>query len=194
MQLLALAGVHFLVDMFGNMLPSILPVIREEFALSLSLGGFVLASLTLTSNFVQVLTGHMRAKKTRPLFLQLGLVLAVGICLLSVLPRSGLGISLVILFGIISSNLALMGIFIVYGASIGILEPTERAWVSELSSTAKRGSAFGFYHAAKGFGALPASLIFGFLWSRFGQSAAFFTGAGLAVAALCIILFIKPKN
>lgn len=102
MQLLALAGVHFLVDMFGNMLPSILPVIREEFALSLSLGGFVLASLTLTSNFVQVLTGHMRAEKTKPLFLQLGLVLAAGICLLSVLPRSSSSISLVILFGIIS--------------------------------------------------------------------------------------------
>ena len=99
-----------------------------------------------------------------------------------------------IVFGTISSKLALMGIFIFYGASIGILEPTERAWVSELSSAGKRGAAFGFYHAAKGFGALPASLIFGFLWSRFGQSAAFFTGAGLAVAALCIILFIKPKK
>ncbi len=106
----------------------------------------------------------------------------------------GLYALIYIVFGTISSKLALMGIFIVYGASIGILEPTERAWVSELSSAGKRGSAFGFYHAAKGFGALPASLIFGFLWSRFGQSAAFFTGAGLAVAALCIILFIKPEK
>ncbi|MCD6308834.1 MAG: MFS transporter [Candidatus Latescibacteria bacterium] len=92
-------------------------------------------------------------------------------------------------FGIIDSKLLLMGFFIFYGLSIGILEPTERAWVSELSSAGKRGSAFGFYHAAKGFGALPASLLFGFLWHQFGRFSAFFTGAGLAVAAAVILCF-----
>lgn len=102
MQLVALSGVHFLVDMFGNMLPSILPAIREEFAMSLTVGGFVLVSLTLTSNWVQVLTGHMRAKKTKPLFLHVGLVLAAGICLLSALPRSNAGIVLVVVLGIVS--------------------------------------------------------------------------------------------
>ncbi|UCG57776.1 MAG: MFS transporter [Phycisphaerales bacterium] len=102
MQLLALSGVHFLVDMFGNMLPSILPAIRDEFAMSLSVGAFVLASVALTSNWVQVLTGHMRAKKTEPLFLHLGLVLAAAVCLLSALPRSSGGISLIILLSIVS--------------------------------------------------------------------------------------------
>ena len=97
-------------------------------------------------------------------------------------------------FGIIGSSAALMGIFIVYGASIGILEPTERAWVAELSSSAKRGSAFGFYHAAIGFGALPASLLFGFLWRQYGQFVAFMTGAGLAVAAAGIVVFVEEKK
>ncbi len=109
------------------------------------------------------------------------------------LMLTGIGLYALIYFafGTISSNAVLMGVFIFYGASIGILEPTERAWVSELSSTGKRGSAFGFYHAAKGFGALPASLLFGFLWHQFGQRTAFFTGAVFALAAAGIIAFIE---
>jgi len=110
-QLLVLSGMHFLVDMFANMLPSILPAVREQFALSLSMGAFVLVLLTLTSNFVQILTGHTRANKTVPMFLNLGLVLSAGICLLSALPRSGVGIPLIILLGIIS------------GAGIAIAHP-----------------------------------------------------------------------
>jgi MFS family permease len=97
-------------------------------------------------------------------------------------------------FGTIESSTVLIGVFIVYGASIGILEPTERAWVSELSAVEKRGTAFGFYHAAIGFGALPASIMFGFLWNRFGQFTAFLTGAGLAVASSVIVVFIKEQE
>jgi len=48
-QLLVLSSVHFTVDMLGNMLPSILPEVRSEFAISLSLGAFVLAALTIAS-------------------------------------------------------------------------------------------------------------------------------------------------
>ena len=110
-QLLVLSGTHFLVDMFANMLPSILPVVREQFTLSLSMGAFILVLLTLTSNFVQILTGHTRANKAVPMFLHLGLVLSAGICLLSALPRSGGGIPLIVLLGIIS------------GAGIAIAHP-----------------------------------------------------------------------
>jgi FSR family fosmidomycin resistance protein-like MFS transporter len=86
MQLLVLSAVHFFIDMFAGMLPPLLPVIREEFALSLSLGGLLVIVLNMTSNGVQVLTGHMRARKRRPLFLHIGLIVGAGICLLGVLP------------------------------------------------------------------------------------------------------------
>jgi FSR family fosmidomycin resistance protein-like MFS transporter len=89
MQLLVLAGVHFLVDMFGGMLPAILPEIMIEFGLSLSLAGILLVVLHITANGIQTLTGHTRADKRVPLFLHLGLILAAGICLLGLLPRSG---------------------------------------------------------------------------------------------------------
>ncbi len=89
MQLFVLSAVHFFVDMFAGMLPPLLPAIREEFALSLSLGGLLVIALNMASNGVQVLTGHLRARKRVPLFLHIGLMLGAGICLLGVLPKSG---------------------------------------------------------------------------------------------------------
>jgi FSR family fosmidomycin resistance protein-like MFS transporter len=90
--------------MFGNMLPSLLPAIRSEFTLSLSLGGLILAILTLSANGVQMLTGHTRADKTTPLLLHLGLVLSASICLLAVLPKSGAGLLLLIVLAIVSGG------------------------------------------------------------------------------------------
>jgi hypothetical protein len=45
MQLLALAGVHFIVDLFAGMPPAILPAILDEFGWKLSRGALVLAVL-----------------------------------------------------------------------------------------------------------------------------------------------------
>jgi FSR family fosmidomycin resistance protein-like MFS transporter len=106
-RLVVLSGVHFLVDMFGNMLPAILPVVRERFSLSLSVGGFVLAALTLTANGVQMLTGHMRADRHRPLFLHVGLLLAASICVMALAPRSGAGVATIVALGIISGSFTL---------------------------------------------------------------------------------------
>jgi len=102
MQLLVLSAVHFFIDMFAGMLPPLLPVIREEFALSLSLGGLLVIALNMTSNGVQVLTGHMRARKRRPLFLHVGLIVGAGICLVGVLPKSGGAFAALLLLSTIS--------------------------------------------------------------------------------------------
>jgi hypothetical protein len=104
MQLAVLSGVHFLVDMFGNVLPAILPVICRDFQVTLAVGGLVLASVPLASNGVQILTGHLRPDKTQPLFLHLGVVLSASICLLALAPRSLAGVALVAGLGIISGS------------------------------------------------------------------------------------------
>jgi FSR family fosmidomycin resistance protein-like MFS transporter len=103
-QLVVLSGVHFLVDMFGNVLPAILPVICKDFQITLAVGGFVLASLPLASNGVQILTGHLRPRKTRPLFLHVGVILSASICLMALTPRSMTGIVLLVGLGIISGS------------------------------------------------------------------------------------------
>ena len=100
--MLALAGVHFIVDLFTGMPPAILPAILDEFGWKLPRGAFVLAVLYITCNGVQMLTGHMRAGKRRPLFLHIGLILAAGICLLAALPRGKAAFPAMILLVVIA--------------------------------------------------------------------------------------------
>jgi len=72
----------------------------------------------------------------------------------------------------------------------------ERALVADLVKSDLRGTAYGLYNFSIGIGALPASLIKGFLWERFSLPAAFFFGASssLLVALLLGVLVREPKN
>jgi MFS family permease len=80
-------------------------------------------------------------------------------------------------------------LFAVYGLYYGLANGTMRAHVSDLVEEDKRATAFGIYHGAVGMTALPASLIFGWLWQSVGVSFAFCFGAGLALLAFLIIRF-----
>ncbi|MBN1944296.1 MAG: MFS transporter [Bradymonadales bacterium] len=92
-----------------------------------------------------------------------------------------------LLFGLVESQVGMVLIFLAYGLYFGLTEPTERAWVADLVPEKLRGTAFGYYHAAIGVAALPASLLFGVLWRCCGASVAFLTGAGLALAASLLL-------
>jgi MFS family permease len=74
-------------------------------------------------------------------------------------------------------------LFAVYGLYFGFTEGVEKALIADLAPERLRGSAFGLYHLAIGIGALPASLVFGWVWQTFGDAAAFGMGASLALAA-----------
>ncbi len=100
--MLALAAVHFIVDLFAGMPPAILPAILDEFGWKLPRGAFVLAALYITCNGVQMLTGHTRAGKRRPLFLHLGLILAAGICLIAALPRGKAAFPAMVILAVVS--------------------------------------------------------------------------------------------
>ncbi len=86
-------------------------------------------------------------------------------------------------FAYLESEAALVALFLAYGLYFGLTEPSEKALVAEFAPPEHRGKAFGFFHFTVGIGALPASLLFGWLWTSFGSSAAFLAGAGLAFAA-----------
>ena len=81
-------------------------------------------------------------------------------------------------FGRATASWHAWALFLVYGVFFGLTEGTERAMVADLVGQARRGTAFGWYNLAIGIGALPASLLFGFVWDRFGPTAAFDIGAG----------------
>jgi MFS family permease len=83
-------------------------------------------------------------------------------------------------------------LFGVYGVYFGLTEGAERALVADLVPAEVRGTAFGFYNLVIGVAALPASLMVGFLWQRFGAEAALLTGAGLSLLAAVLLLMLRP--
>jgi MFS family permease len=91
---------------------------------------------------------------------------------------------------------AVIATFVAYGLYFGLTEGVEKAWVADLSPAGARGTAFGIYNAALGFGGLAASVLFGAIWTRVSPAAAFLTGACFALAAsvLLYLAFPNAKN
>ncbi|MGB2855070.1 MAG: MFS transporter, partial [Dehalococcoidia bacterium] len=83
-------------------------------------------------------------------------------------------------------------LFALYGLYYGVAEGVSRAFVADLVSAERRGTAYGLYHTAVGLSLLPASLIAGWLWHLIGPEAPFFFGAVTAgVAALGFLLLVR---
>jgi MFS family permease len=74
-------------------------------------------------------------------------------------------------------------LFAVYGIFFGLTEGSERALIADLVALERRGTAFGWYNLAIGLGALPASLLFGYVWDHASPASAFMMGAAFALAA-----------
>jgi FSR family fosmidomycin resistance protein-like MFS transporter len=170
MQLSVLAGVHFLIDMFASMLPAILPAIRAEFGLSLSLGGLVLVALRMTSNGLQPLIGHLRDRKRAPLLIHFGLIMAIFVCLLGIVPRDGNTFIWVLLLSGISG----IGIAMVHPEGLRAVHRLKRIRPAVSTAVFMGGGFLGF---ACGGG------VSAFLVSRFGLR-------GLYALALCPVIGI----
>ncbi len=78
-------------------------------------------------------------------------------------------------------------LFIVYGLYFGMSEGAEKALVADMAPASRRGAAFGWFNAAVGIAALPASVIFGLVWDWRGPETAFVMAA--CVAGVCTALF-----
>jgi MFS family permease len=86
-------------------------------------------------------------------------------------------------------------LFAVYGLFYGLTEGVEKALLVDIATPAERGAAFGWYNFAVGIGALPASLIFGFIWQQFSPHAAFGLGAFLAFLSSALLFFlVRPRK
>jgi MFS family permease len=91
-------------------------------------------------------------------------------------------------------------LFAVYALFYAFTEGAEKAFVADLVSDENRGTAFGLFNFSIGLGALPASIIFGFLYSYFdkiipgfGGTVAFGFGGTIAIISM-ILLAIKVKE
>ena len=97
-------------------------------------------------------------------------------------------------FGFASSQWHAWVLFMVYGIYFGLTEGVEKALVADFAPVNLRGSAFGLYHLTVGFGAFPASLLFGLVWQKFGAGAAFGMGAALAMLASVMLMGLEVKK
>ncbi|MBK9390039.1 MAG: MFS transporter [Bacteroidetes bacterium] len=91
-------------------------------------------------------------------------------------------------------------LFAIYALFYAFSEGAEKAFVADLVSDENRGTAYGLFSFSVGLGALPASIIFGFLYSYsdkilpgYGGTVAFSFGGFVALIAM-ILLVLKVKE
>jgi MFS family permease len=96
--------------------------------------------------------------------------------------------------------IATFALFAIYALFYAFTEGTEKAFVADLVNEENRGTAFGLFNFSIGLGALPASILFGFLYSYFdkllpgyGGTVAFGFGGTVAIVSM-ILLAIKVKE
>jgi len=115
-------------------------------------------------------------------------IVYLAFALLVFLPARGQILATFLLFGI-------------YALFYAFTEGTEKAFVADMVPEGQRGSAFGLYNFAIGLSALPASVIFGILYSTFdarfpgyGGTVAFGFGSLLASISILLLKFMVKEN
>ncbi|MEA1959033.1 MAG: MFS transporter [Chloroflexota bacterium] len=89
----------------------------------------------------------------------------------------------------------IIALFALYGLYYGIVEGASRAFVADMVSKDRRGTAYGLFHGSIGISLLLASVIAGALWQWVGPSAPFFFGAAMAgLAMVGMAFFVKELH
>jgi MFS family permease len=100
-----------------------------------------------------------------------------------------------LLFGLAARPWQMWLIMVFYGLYYGCVEASERAIVADLVPAETRGSAYGIFHGAVGIMALPASVLFGWIWQRTGSPLPpFAMGAALAACAGAVLPFVRMEK
>jgi len=83
-------------------------------------------------------------------------------------------------------------LFTAWGLYYALTEGVARAFIADLVTSERRGTAYGIYYAALGVGLLPASVIAGWLWQTFSPAAPFAFSSALAVLSIIgLAVFVR---
>ena len=77
---------------------------------------------------------------------------------------------------------------------MAMTEGVQKAFLATLVPPKFKGTGFGLYNTLVGLAVLPASLVGGFLWDRFGPQATFLYGSATAWMAALLFLFLILKT
>ena len=97
-------------------------------------------------------------------------------------------------FAFASSVPAFVLIFTVYGVFTAMTAGVERALIAEIAPTELKGTMLGLHSTVSGVALLPASVICGFLWDRFGTAVPFLFGAGMSMLAAVLLMVFFRQN
>lgn len=97
-------------------------------------------------------------------------------------------------FAFASSAPAFIVVFAVYGVFTAMTAGVERALIAEIAPARLKGTMLGLHSTVSGIALLPASVIFGFLWDRFGTAVPFLFGAGMSMLAAVLLTVFFRQN
>ena len=109
---------------------------------------------------------------------------------------SGYAVFAVCYLGFAFSNgqAQMMVVFILYGAYTAMVAGVERAFVAEIAPGELKGTMLGLHSTVTGIALLPASIIAGMLWNRFGAMMPFVFGSVMALIAATILFFFMGNG
>ena len=97
-----------------------------------------------------------------------------------------------LIMGFDGSTFLLWPLFAFYGLFMAATEGAEKAYVADFAPSDRLGTAYGWFNLVTGFMLLPASLLFGSLWQKFGYQAAFaFSACCALLASLLLKCWVK---
>ena len=97
-------------------------------------------------------------------------------------------------FALAGGSVAVLPLWLLYGAYYGVNEAVGRALVADLARPDLRATAYGIVNAVTGLAILPASIVAGLLWDGVGQAAPFWFGAACAAGGLVLLAFVRPPR
>jgi len=162
----------------GSFSYSFLQVYAREFGFEEKSVQFLYLTFTIIASIMSLPFGKLADKLGKRLVLFLSYFLWGILCLVSVLTRSYVGVVL---------------LFVLYGMHLGAIQPVQKTFVSELSPEEYRASILGAFQMTVGLCALPASVIAGLLWVKFGMLAPFYFSLVLTGPAIVLMLFVKEQ-
>lgn len=164
---------HFLNDMIQSVIPSIYPIVKENFGFSFAQIGVITLVFQLTSSILQPFTGFYADKRPRPYALSMGMCFTlVGLLVLAFAQNYGLILLAVSIVGLGSS----------------VFHPTASR-VTQLASGGKKSLAQSIFQVGGNGGSAVGPLLAALIVLPFGQSAiSWFALAALLAAILMLRL------
>lgn len=157
----------------GSFSYSFLLLFAKEFGFTVGFIPVLYLIFTLVASFSSFPFGQLSDRIGRKKVLEISFLFWMLVCFLFLFLKNYLGIILA---------------FVFYGLHKGAIEPSQKAFVSELVPIEIRASALGGFQMINGFFALPASFLAGILWDKFGIFTPLYFSLFLTLIALILLL------